>query len=150
MNQVVVEGNVVRDTLIRETAKGTKVCTVPIATNRYFRDMRGELQKETAFFDVEAWGENFTKMLAKMATKGRGLRVIGRLKQDRWKGQDGKSSSKTYILAEHIEFQFPKKDGNSDDKDKKNAELAAEGLRAEAEKDVISEDDFNEGGEAVF
>ena len=37
--------------------------------------------------------------------KGRGVRVVGRLKQDRWVGKDGKNYSKVKVVAEHIEFK---------------------------------------------
>ena len=33
------------------------------------------------------------------------MRVVGRLKQDRWVGTDGKHYSKIKVLAEHIEFK---------------------------------------------
>ena len=150
MNQILVEGNVVRDSQVRETARGTRVCIIPIATNRYYRDTKGAFQKETAYFDVEAWGENFCKLALRMAKKGRGLRVVGRLKQDRWKGQDGKSLSKIFIVAEHIEFQ-PEKNSESKSGDNgiSDAESAAEGFRVEA--DIPVTDDFSDGGDgAVF
>ena len=40
------------------------------------------------------------------------MRVVGRLKQDRWAGPEGQARSKVQIVAEHVEFkpQF-KKDG---------------------------------------
>ena len=149
MNQIVIEGNVVRDTQVKETARGTRVCLIPIATNRYYRDTKGSLQKETAFFDVEAWGENFCKTAVKMGKRGRGLRVVGRLKQDRWKTPEGKSTSKTFIVAEHIDFKPEKNsEGAGRDEDVTNAESAAEGLRAEAAASMT--DDFNDGGETVF
>ncbi|RKX84665.1 MAG: single-stranded DNA-binding protein, partial [Spirochaetes bacterium] len=37
--------------------------------------------------------------------KGRGVRVVGRIKQDRWKDQDDKSREKFKIVAEHVEFK---------------------------------------------
>ena len=150
MNQVVIEGNVVRDTIVKETARGTRVCTVSIATNRYYKDMKGEFQKEVAFFDVEAWGENFSSRIARMATKGRGLRVVGRLKQDRWKTPEGKSSSKVSIIAEHIDFQQPRNDGKEEEDEKAAAELAAQGMIAESAQGIPPSGDFDEGGEAVF
>ncbi|WP_296320663.1 single-stranded DNA-binding protein [Treponema sp. UBA3813] len=151
MNQVVIEGNVVRDTTVRETARGTRVCIVPIATNHFYRNANGETQKEVAFFDVEAWGDNFCTRMAQMAKKGRGLRVVGRLKQDRWKNQEGKSASKIYILAEHIDFQHPKTEekSDSDSEARTNAKSAAEGIRAESEFSDTS-GEFADGGETVF
>ena len=149
MNQIVIEGNVVRDTTVRETPRGTRVCTVPIATNHFYRDANGETRKEVAFFDVEAWGENFCTHLARMAKKGRGLRVVGRLKQDRWKNQEGKSASKIYILAEHIDFQNqkPEEKAHSEAESQKETECAAEGLRAES---TTSNTEFMDGDETVF
>jgi single-strand DNA-binding protein len=40
-----------------------------------------------------------------MGKKGRGVRVVGRLKQDRWTGDDGKQRSRITIVAEHVEFR---------------------------------------------
>ena len=149
MNQIVVEGNVVRDSLVKETARGTKVCVVPIATNRYYKDASGDLQKDTAFFDVHAWGDNFSRRIVSMAKKGRGLRVVGRLKQDRWKGSDGKSLSKVYIIAEHIDFQHEVAKSKNPDESKEDASLAARGMMAESAAD-LTEDDFSVESETVF
>ncbi|MCR4822205.1 MAG: single-stranded DNA-binding protein [Treponema sp.] len=150
MNQIVIEGNVVRDSLVKETPRGTRVCVVPIATNHRYKDSKGENQNEVAYFDVEAWGENFSSRTAKMAKKGRGLRVVGRLKQDRWKTQEGKSTSKVYIVAEHIDFNFPKSKGSPEGNDKAQAQAAAAGIAAEALEGVCDDQNLEEGGEAVF
>ncbi|MBQ8012938.1 MAG: single-stranded DNA-binding protein [Treponema sp.] len=150
MNQIVLEGNVVRDSLVKETPRGTRVCIVPIATNHRYRDSRGETQNDVAFFDVEAWGENFSSRIAQLAKKGRGLRVIGRLKQDRWKTQEGKNSSKVYIIAEHIDFQFPKNNEKSDSASKTNVSIAADGLAEETCSEVSADDILEEGGDTVF
>lgn len=105
MNQIIIEGNVVRDSVIKETPKGTKVATMPIASNRVYKDINGDFQQEVSFFDVETWGSNFCERVAKNAVKGRGVRVVGRLKQNRWKDDSGKSFSKVYIIADHIDFK---------------------------------------------
>lgn len=151
MNQVVIEGNVVRDTTIRETARGTRVCTVPIATNHFYRTASGETQKDVAFFDIEAWGDNFCTRLARLAKKGRELRVVGRLKQDRWKNQEGKSASKIYILAEHIDFHYSKDDEKASNESAAQNEIknAANGIRAETEFSD-SDNEFMGGSETVF
>jgi single-strand DNA-binding protein len=81
-NSVLVEGNLVRDPICKTTAKGTAICSFSIATNRYFR--QGEnMEKEVSFFDVEAWAK-LGETCERMAHKGRGVRVVGRLKQNRW------------------------------------------------------------------
>jgi single-strand DNA-binding protein len=103
LNSVLIEGNMVRDPLIRSTPKGTQVCHFSIASNRFFRQ-DSSLEKETGFFDVEAWGKLATAC-SSQGRKGRGVRVVGRLKQDRWTGTDGKSHNKVAIVAEHVEYR---------------------------------------------
>jgi single-strand DNA-binding protein len=103
LNSVLIEGCLVRDPLFRTTTKGTALCTFAIATNRFYKQ-EGTMEKETNFFEVEAWS-----MLAEKSQssghKGRGVRVVGRLRQSRWTDTDGKSRSRIYIVAEHIEFR---------------------------------------------
>ena len=104
INQVIVEGNVVRQPEKHEYPNGIKVCKVPIAVNRYYKNQNGESQEEVSFFDVAAFG-NMAEMCEKWCPKGRGIRVVGRLKQNMWKSEDGKSHSKIEIIAEHVDFK---------------------------------------------
>ena len=96
LNSVLIEGNMVRDPLIRSTSKGTPVCNFSIASNRYFHQ-DSALEKEVGFFDIEAWGK-LADACGNQGRKGRGVRVVGRLKQDRWTGNDGKNHSKVSIV----------------------------------------------------
>jgi single-strand DNA-binding protein len=58
------------------------------------------------------------------------VRVVGRLKQDRWTGPEGQTRSKVSIVAEHVEFkpQLKGKDG-----DGKDDSAADEQIKEEAE-----------------
>ena len=103
LNSVLIEGNMVRDPQIRSTPKGTQVCNFSIASNRFYRQ-DSNLEKETGFFDVEAWGK-LADACSNQGRKGRGVRVVGRLKQGRWTGDDGKNHSKVSIVAEHVEYR---------------------------------------------
>jgi len=57
--------------------------------------------------------------LKESLSKGRGVRVVGRLKQDRWIGPDGQGRSKVLIVSEHVEF---KPNLNGEDGDGKDGE----------------------------
>jgi single-strand DNA-binding protein len=103
LNSIIIEGNMVRDPLFRFTAKGTALCTFSIASNRYYRQDSG-LESEVSFFDVEAWSK-LAESCNDLGHKGRGVKVVGRLKQDRWNGPDGKQRSRVTIVAEHVEFR---------------------------------------------
>jgi single-strand DNA-binding protein len=117
LNSVLIEGNMVRDPLIRSTPKGTQVCNFSIASNRYYRQ-DSNLEKETGFFDIEAWGK-LADACESHGRKGRGVRVVGRLKQDRWTGNDGKTHNKVAIVAEHVEYRsdFKKNEEQASDAD---------------------------------
>jgi single-strand DNA-binding protein len=103
LNSILIEGNLVRDPLFRATPKGTPVCTFSLASNRFFRQDTG-LEKEVSFFEVETWAK-LAEACSNLGKKGRGVRVVGRLKQDRWTGTDGKPRSRIAIVAEHVEFR---------------------------------------------
>jgi len=103
LNSILIEGNLVRDPLLRSTPKGTQVCTMSLASNRYYKQDTG-FEKEVSFFDVETWAKLAEACYSK-GKKGRGVRVVGRLKQNRWSDPEGKSHSKVTIVAEHVEFR---------------------------------------------
>lgn len=103
LNNILIEGNLIREPLLRSTSKGTPVCTLRLASNRYYKQDTG-FEKETCFFEVETWAK-LAEHCYNVGHKGRGIRITGRLKQDRWKGRDGKSRSRVTIVADHIAFK---------------------------------------------
>jgi single-strand DNA-binding protein len=114
LNSILVEGNLVRDPELSYTPKGTAVCKFSVACNRSFKQGE-ETQKEVSYFDVSCW-TRLAEVCAEYLKKGRGVRVVGRLKQDRWTDGDGKGRSKIFIVAEHVEFKPQmKKDGDGKD-----------------------------------
>lgn len=104
LNSVIIEGNVVKQPELREPAQGVKVCNVTLGVNRFFRDKNGDGKEEVSFITVEATNK-LAEYATEKCTKGRGVRVVGRLKQDRWKNEAGKWDSRMYVLAEHIEYK---------------------------------------------
>lgn len=84
LNQIIIEGNVVRQPEKKEFQNGIKVCTIPIAVNRYYKTQNGQSAEEVSFFDISTFGQ-LADACEKWCPKGRGIRVVGRLKQDSWK-----------------------------------------------------------------
>jgi len=103
LNSILIEGNMVRDPRYRTTPRGTPVCNFSLASNRYLR-RDNSYEQEVSFFDVETWAK-LAEQCNNLGRKGRGVRVVGRLKQDRWTDNDGKSRSRISIVAEHVEFR---------------------------------------------
>jgi single-strand DNA-binding protein len=124
LNSILIEGNMVREPVLRATPKGTSVCTFSLASNRYFKQDSG-MEKEVSFFEVETWAK-LAEACNNLGKKGRGVRVVGRLKQDRWTGNDGKQRSRISIVAEHVEFRPEfKKDTTAEKPAPTTDELAA-------------------------
>ena len=130
LNSILVEGNLVRDPERRETPKGTPICSFAVASNRYYKQ-EDESRQEVSFFDVDTWSDT-AERCAKTLKKGRGVRVHGRLKQDRWDDAEGKPHNKIKIVAERVEFR-PLFTGNGNGDGKEEDELeSAEAGSAEA------------------
>lgn len=104
LNSLIIEGNLVRDAQLKEPKAGFKVCEFQVAVNRFYLKDKGESAEEVSYFDVQAYG-NYAETIVSKCKKGRGVRVVGRLKQDRWSDSNGKAASKVHIIAEHIEFK---------------------------------------------
>lgn len=103
LNSLILEGNIVRVPEIKETPNHSKLATFSMAVNRYYKKSDETFEQEVSYFDVNTWG-SLAETVEKKASKGIGCRVVGRLKQDRWKDSEGRLQSKVCIVAEHVEF----------------------------------------------
>ena len=141
LNSILIEGNLVKDPILRSTTKGTQVCSMSLASNRFYKQESG-YEKEVSFFDVETWSR-LAELCYNKCKKGRGVRVVGRLKQARWSDPDGKPRSKVTIVAEHVEFRPNlKKDQKTD------ASAAAENAPSAYVGNLVDED-FGENEETL-
>jgi single-strand DNA-binding protein len=118
--QVVIEGNLVRDPERVELGENTSAMTkFAIAVNRFFRNAKAEAVEEVMFINVQAWG-TLGKNCMTYLQKGRGVRVVGRLRQERWTDKDGGNRERILVVAEHVEF---KKEPNTTTKAEEREEL---------------------------
>ena len=101
LNSVNIMGNLTRDPELKYTNSGKSVCNLSIANNRIYSS-GGEKVTEVSYFDVEVWGA-VAENCAKYLSKGRGIIVEGRLRQDRWE-KDGKVQSRVRITATNVHF----------------------------------------------
>ena len=103
LNSILLEGNLARDPELRYTPKGAPVCTLVVGSVRTYK-LEGERVEEVSFIESVTTGKLAT-VCAEHLAKGRGVRVVGRLKQERWEDGDGNARAKIVIVAEHVEFQ---------------------------------------------
>lgn len=103
LNQIILEGNLVRDAELVQTSV-CEVLKATVAVDRFYKNKDGETVKEVSYFHIEAYGI-LAERIGSKCKKGRAIRVIGRLKQNRWKDSDGKEHSIVLVIAEHIDFK---------------------------------------------
>lgn len=118
LNSIILEGNLTKDPDFKQTQKGSSVCNFTVASNRFYKTGDGR-QEEVGYFDVEVWSR-LAETCHEYLSKGRGVRVVGRLKQDRWTNADGSSRSRVIILGEHVEFQSKPQSKNHPEKQTPN------------------------------
>ena len=122
LNSVLLEGNLVRDPERVELGENASEMTkFSIAVNRFFRNAKAEAVEEVMFITVQAWG-TLAKNCLDYLHKGRKVRVVGRLRQERWSDKEGANHERIIVVAEHVEF---KKDPNTTSKTEEVQELDA-------------------------
>ena len=103
LNSILLEGNLCRDPELRYTPAGSPLCSLVVSSTRtYKRD--GAPVEEVSFVEAVTAGKLAT-VCAEHLSKGRGVRLVGRIKQERWEDAAGNARSKVVIVAEHVEFQ---------------------------------------------
>ena len=103
LNSILLEGNLTRDPELRYTPAGTPLCTLVVSSVRTYKH-DGAPVEEMSFIEAVTAGKLAT-VCAEHLSKGRGVRLVGRIKQERWEDVEGESRSKVVIVAEHVEFQ---------------------------------------------
>jgi single-strand DNA-binding protein len=134
----------VYNTELKYTPKGSAVCSFALASNRYFKQDE-ETQKEVSYFDVTTKAR-LAEVCGESLLKGRGVRVVGRLKQDRWTSPEGQGRSKVMIVAEYVEFkpQLKKLDGDGKDEESGAAEADGKADDAAAGEQIKEEAELKE------
>lgn len=98
LNSLILEGVVIGEPHKEEASP---VLNFTIGSERFYKNEVGEDVEENALFKVVVYGR-----MCKLPLKdGVGVRIIGRLKQNRWTDSEGASHSEIQIVAEHIEIR---------------------------------------------
>lgn len=101
LNKVQLIGNLTRDPELRYTPTGAAVCTIGLATNRYWTTESGEKKEETEFHRVVAWNK-LAELCSQLLAKGRKVYVEGRLRTNTWQAQDGTQRSTTEVVIDDM------------------------------------------------
>lgn len=103
INSLILEGVVSGEPHLKETSTIT-VLNFTVEYTRYYKNKARENVIETSQFSVVAFGS----MCKRPLKNGSEVRIVGRLKQNKWTDKDGVLHSEVQIMAEHIEIKKPK------------------------------------------
>lgn len=101
LNKVQIIGNLTRDPELRYTPTGAAVCTIGLATNRYWTTEAGEKKEEVEFHRVVAWNK-LAELCSQLLVKGRKIYVEGRLRTNSWQTADGAQRTTTEVVIEDM------------------------------------------------
>lgn len=114
LNKAQVIGNITRDPELKTTNSGQSVCTVGVATNRYWTDSSGQKKDEVEFHNIVVWGK-LAEICDQYLRKGMKVFFDGRLQTRSWEDEGGAKHYRTEIVAQDMIMLTPK--SGTEDKD---------------------------------
>jgi single-strand DNA-binding protein len=111
LNKIFLQGRLVADPELRQTANGVPVATLRLAVDRDIRNKEtGE--RATDFINVVAW-RSTAEFVSRYFSKGRMAIVEGRLQIRNYTDRDGNKRTAAEVVADNIYFGDSKRDSES-------------------------------------
>ena len=147
LNTVIIAGNLTNDPTCGETGDKTPVVNFHLASNRRFRDNKGQVKEDVCFVGVVAW-DSLARSCKGKLVKGSSVVISGELQSRKWKSEDGHNRTIVEIKARKIQFldKFNNEKKNQDESEKTNETSGdAETKNSNGEQDV----DLSNTGDTV-
>lgn len=104
LNQVNLIGRVTADPEVKSLPSGISVANFSLATNRVWKNDKGEKQEDVQFHNIVAFGKT-AEIAEKYVSKGMLLYVGGRIQTRSWEDKDsGKKVYRTEIILETLQL----------------------------------------------
>lgn len=101
VNSVTLLGNVTRDPDSRTTPAGQALCLFGLATNRVWKDQKGERQTLAEYHNLVCWGA-LAEVAGQYVKKGKPLYIEGHLKTRAWNSETGMKLFRTEIVVDNL------------------------------------------------
>jgi len=88
------------------------------------------------FLDVETW-TRLAVYTDSNFSKGKGIRIVGRLKQDRWEDKEGNPRSRLKLVADYVEKRPTFSKEVLGDEDDEGAEESVDTVEAESAVETV-------------
>lgn len=103
VNKAILIGNLGQDPELRNTASGTAVCTLRVATTDRRKDRDGNWTDFTEWHSVVVFGKQ-AENAARFLQKGRQVYVEGRIQTRKWQDRNGNDRYSTEIVCDNLRF----------------------------------------------
>jgi len=111
MNRVIITGNLGADPTLRQTAGGTAVANLSVATNERVKSGT-EWVDHTEWHNIVVFGGQATSC-AKFLAKGSKVAVEGKLRTRAFTDRNGQERKSTEVLADRVEFMSKAKSSSA-------------------------------------
>jgi len=102
VNKVLIVGRLTDSPDMRTTPSGQAVCTLRVATNRYWTT-NGERQEQTEYHSVVLW-RRLAEIASQYLQKGSLVFIEGRLQTRSWEDANGVKKYRTEIIGENLQM----------------------------------------------
>jgi len=109
VNKVILVGNVTKDPYVKTTQGGKKVVLFTVATNRSFKNARGEVLSESEYTNCISWG-TLAERCESYLSKGKLVYIEGHLKTRTIDREDGVRLYKTEVVVTNLIFLSKRED----------------------------------------
>jgi len=102
LNKVILIGRLGVDPEVRFMPSGGQVTTIRLATSRRWRDKQTNERKEETEWHRVVFFSRLAEIAGEYLKKGSQVYVEGRIRTQKWQGQDGQDRYTTEIVAEEM------------------------------------------------
>ncbi len=102
LNKVMLIGRLGADPEVRYMPSGDAITTIRLATSRRWKDRNTNERKEETEWHRVVFFSGLAKIAGEYLKKGSQVYVEGRIRTQKWQGQDGQDRYTTEIVAENM------------------------------------------------
>jgi single-strand DNA-binding protein len=102
LNKVMLIGNLGADPEVRYMPSGDAITTIRLATTRRWKDRNTNERKEETEWHRVVFFAGLAKVAGEYLKKGSQVYVSGRIRTQKWQGQDGQDRYTTEIVGEEM------------------------------------------------
>ncbi|MFZ2449325.1 MAG: single-stranded DNA-binding protein [Methylovulum miyakonense] len=114
LNKVMLIGRLGADPEIRYLPSGSAITTIRLATSRRWKDKQTNENREETEWHRVVFFARLAEIAGEYLKKGSQLYVEGRIRTQKWQGQDGQDRYTTEIVAEEMHMLGSRSGGTGD------------------------------------